>query len=254
MSLITPTKNRINAINFWDDESQSSRIGTPSKIDDTLFILSEQRPSGTTNPALYWDGFVASFSFWALAKPEASHTSKSQSGAKLSIVFVEKASKRQDDCTLATPDEMIAAIRSSLSLQVKELAEAMLVQRPTVYSWIKNEVELASVNRVRLQTMYRIAKFWNRLCRLPADGLLRNSFQDGYSVLDLLKRAEVDEDEVKKRLETLAKARIKQQMKVDEERPTSAAILSKYNIVEDDVADQQQIIDAVTGKRAGLEE
>lgn len=150
-------------------------------------------------------------------------------------------------------NEIIAAIRSSLSLQIKELAEILRVQRPTVYSWIKNEVEPSQTNRERLQHLYRIALKWKQLCNLPADSLIRSTGADGHSVLELLKADEVDQAAIMNRLEGLATQRRKMKREADEKRPTADALAQSLGLEPDDISDQQEFIDALTGRRSNPE-
>ncbi len=147
-------------------------------------------------------------------------------------------------------NEMISAIRSSLSLRIKELAEVLRVQRPTIYSWIKDEVEPSASNRERLQQIYRIASKWNRLCEFPAERFVRAAGTDGHSVLELLKAEEIIEEGIVGRFKGLAAQRLKLKVEVDRYRPTAESIARRYGLAPDDVSDQQHLIDAETGKRS----
>jgi len=146
--------------------------------------------------------------------------------------------------------EIIATIRSSLSLQIKELADVLHVKRPTVYSWINQEVEPSTTNRERLQLIFRLAKKWNGLCHLPMEGLMRKTGKDGHSLLDVLKREHIDELEVFGRFRELAEERMQIQANADKERPTAESIAKRLGLSLHDVRDQQDLIDAETGRRS----
>jgi DNA-binding transcriptional regulator YiaG len=171
----------------------------------------------------------------------------------LTDVEKDDSESRNDSSAFPSHNEIIAAIRSSLSLQIKELAEILRVQRPTVYSWIKNEVEPSPTNRERLQYLYRIARKWKQLCNLPADSLIRSTGADGHSVLELLKADEVDQTAIIKRLEGLATQRRKMKREADEKRPKADSLAQSLGLGPDDISDQQEFIDALTGRRSNPE-
>lgn len=149
--------------------------------------------------------------------------------------------------------EVIAVIRSSLSLQIKELAAIVGVQRTHVYSWINGESQPAAQHRDRLQQVYRLARRWNQLCQFPADDFIRKPGEDGQSVLDLLKSETLDESAIDRRLERLARNRRKLQDETSARRPTVREVAVEHGIDLSKVRDQQHVIDAFTGKRASLE-
>lgn len=162
------------------------------------------------------------------------------------------SSHRRADTPRATLDnsEVIAAIRSSLSLQIKELAVIVGVQRTHVYSWINGESQPAAQHRDRLQQVYRLARRWNQLCQFPAEDLIRRPETDGRSILDLLKDEDIDEPTIARRLEVLARERRQRQVEADARRPTAREVALRHGIDINKVNDQQQVIDAFTGKRS----
>ena len=149
--------------------------------------------------------------------------------------------------------ETIACIRAALSVQIKELAEILHVQRPTIYSWMKGEAEPSATNRVRMQQVYRLATEWNRRCNLPAENLIRASASDGQSVLGLLQADDIDEAGILRRFEALAIERLRIKAEAERSRPEAANIVRRYGHIEAGISDQQHVIDAATGKRATLD-
>jgi DNA-binding transcriptional regulator YiaG len=231
-----------------------SAPGELSPVDRAMTRLMEFQPSGSSNAWRYWYGFTPLQSFDESAIPRMMCGSGGDS-TLTTLIDVEKDDSESSSGSSAFPshNEIIAAIRSSLSLQIKELAEILRVQRPTVYSWIKNEVEPSPTNRERLQHLYRIALKWKQLCNLPADSLIRSTGADGHSVLELLKADEVDQVAIMKRLDGLATQRRKMKREADEKRPTADALAQSLGLGPDDISDQQEFVDALTGRRSNPE-
>lgn len=152
-----------------------------------------------------------------------------------------------------SPGEVIAAIRAALSLQIKELAEILGIERQTVYSWINEEAQPSPQNREQLQKVYRLSCEWNRRCKLPAENLVRTIGTDGQSLLDLLRSDPLDEHKVVSRLSGLALERMKQQASLDAQRPPIRDVARRHGIDPGKVSDQQHVIDAFTGRRATLD-
>lgn len=195
----------------------------------------------------YWNDFSPSTRWRELPVP--SRYCGTGSDSKLFIDIPPK----EDTASALSSNEIIAYIRSSLSLQVKELAEILRVQRPTIYSWIKEESEPSTTNRQRLQQIFRLATSWNHNCYLPADRFIRAPNEDGYSVLDMLREEHLDEDKILTKFRHLASERLKLKTQNDEKRPTSDAIVSRYGLRSDSVSDQQNLIDITTGKRTSID-
>ncbi len=86
----------------------------------------------------------------------------------------------------------IASIRSSLSLKVREVAHVMLVERPTIYSWISGVAQPQKQNRNRLELIYRLATKWSEYSDLPLGHLRKEIGKEGKSVIDLLTAPDVD--------------------------------------------------------------
>lgn len=229
----------------------ASAPGMRYRDNDVTSRLIDIQPSGCDHPSKYWRGFTPVSSYDNAAVPTVLCGTGSDS-VLTKLIELEKSGSAQDDNFVAplSHNETIAGIRSALSLQIKELAEILQVQRPTIYSWIKDEVEPSAVNRERLQQVYRIAAQWARLCKLPAERLVRAAGTDGHSVLDLLKADEIDEGDVVSRFKALMSERMKMKAEADSERPIAAAIARRHGLNPNDISDQQDLIDAETGKRS----
>ena len=115
---------------------------------------------------------------------------------------------------LANVSEAIATIRSALSLQVKELAEALRVERPTVYAWIRGESSPQPENRERLAAILRVAQGWNNHCGLPMEGSVREEFgAGGMTFAGLLRADSIDQKLVSDQIKEIAKKVMARQAK-----------------------------------------
>lgn len=83
--------------------------------------------------------------------------------------------------------EMLASIRTAFSLNVTQLAHALRVERPTIYSWIREDVAPREDNLRRLAAVWELAELWMRVAARPIGTLLHHPpVIDGKSILDLL--------------------------------------------------------------------
>ena len=140
----------------------------------------------------------------------------------------------------------IATIRSALSLQMKELAEAVGVERPTVYSWVKEQNTPQPTNRQRLHAIYRLAEQWNKLTSSPLGKALHHVDTEGRSLFDLLQDSPIPTSTIHNRLRLVAQT-FRSGPPVDS---TSVRELArKHSIDLSRVGDSQDDIDLETGKR-----
>ncbi|HED12158.1 MAG TPA: hypothetical protein ENI62_00610 [Gammaproteobacteria bacterium] len=140
----------------------------------------------------------------------------------------------------------IATIRSALSLQMKELAEAVGVERPTMYSWIKDQNTPQPANRQRLHSIYRFAEQWNKLISTPLGKALHHVDTEGHSLFDLLRDVPIPTSTIHNRLRMMVQAA----KSAPPTHSTSVRELArKHNIDLSRVGDSQDDIDLETGKR-----
>lgn len=140
---------------------------------------------------------------------------------------------------------VVAEVRSSLSLQIKELAEILGVQRPTVYSWLEGDQKPQDQNRRRLLELLKIARIWTQISDQPVGKAIRTQLnKDGHSLLDQLKRDVINLHEVKNHMQALAHGA------TATSRKKSVLDLAKENGFDlSGIRDQRGIVDAMTGKR-----
>lgn len=99
----------------------------------------------------------------------------------------------------------LARIRSNLSLQVAELARILRVERPTIYSWMRDDnIELRSENRERLDQLEDLAISWQELSSAPLGSLIRTPNESGSSIVSLLEQQRFSE--AQKLIEAVAQA------------------------------------------------
>lgn len=168
------------------------------------------------------------------------------------IVKVQKMSigDMPEKLQLKTPSSLVADIRSMLSLQVKELAEAVGVERPTVYAWIKGLSEPQRNNSVRLRQLHRLAQAWGRLSKNPLGAAIREPNDAGQSILDHLKEEPIPEETIRNRFRAIA-SQVRQT--AVSRRPGIREFASEHGIDLSNVQERTDVFDITTGKRDSLE-
>ncbi|MUG94559.1 hypothetical protein F7734_20130 [Scytonema sp. UIC 10036] len=145
----------------------------------------------------------------------------------------------------------ISSIRSSLSLTVTEMAKILRVERQTIYAWIGGSFEPHPSNQSRLNKIHSIAKYWDTLSSLPVGNFVRQSYNNGKSLFDLLSDDVLDEKEIHNHLQLLSedisqgKSSPKKQSK-----PSVRELAARHS---SKVSENNDTIDWLTGKRIGLE-
>lgn len=102
---------------------------------------------------------------------------------------------------------MLGTIRAAFSLNVTELAEVLRVERPTVYSWLREDVTLRPANRERLVSLWRLAERWTQAAGGSLGELKHSPVTDGYTVLDLLRADPLRRHPLGEHLDRLARLR-----------------------------------------------
>lgn len=146
--------------------------------------------------------------------------------------------------------QMISEIRSSLSLQVREVAEIVGVERPTIYSWIRGEVMPQRPNQARLGQLHGYARQWRSYSSRPIGRVVRQSGADGKSLLDLLKAEDQGEAYIVAKFRAIAKHQKESDLARKPSVREKAEELGFPALPEDE---GQREIDFLTGKRFGLD-
>jgi transcriptional regulator with XRE-family HTH domain len=126
------------------------------------------------------------------------------SGATVSWIPHESPSYRvrctsltsQSPVALLDTRERMAGLRRYLSLNISDLARVLRVERPTVYAWLKGSSAPHPGNLKRLEKIYRLAREWRARSSTPMGVYVRESIENGCSVLDHLAEENPDEQAI----------------------------------------------------------
>ena len=168
------------------------------------------------------------------------------------VVETESVSSRQAQTRYLTESagDLIAGIRSAFSLQIKELAEILNVERPTIYAWMKGSAVPQQHNRLRLHQIHRLAMQWNRLSDRPAGTAIREIDAAGRSVVDYLKKDIPPQEIIVGRLKAIAD---ETKAQAASRRPSLSELAKKHGIALREIREQVEEFDIVTGKPFTLE-
>lgn len=151
--------------------------------------------------------------------------------------------------SILSPAEMVSVARAALSFNIKELAQILGVQRPTVYAWIGGEAEPQPENLRRLNALVDCARRWSALTNLPlGEDVRRPHFENGKSLIDLLTVGSPGSLSVKEELQFLAKEVT--QKNAGRKRTSVRGVLAARGL---ERSGSSETLDLMTGKRMGDE-
>lgn len=166
---------------------------------------------------------------------------------------VQKATIAEDvGPTLPVP-RLIAQIRSSLSLQIKQLAEVLNVERPTIYAWIKEQSVPRAQSRRRLRELYLLAKRWDELAPEPLGKALTEIGSDGRSVLDSLLQSDIPHTFILDRFRAIVRDRAHAQAAKPRHKKSLSQLAEEHGIDMSRIKPQDAQLDVLTGKRVALD-
>ncbi|BAY10410.1 hypothetical protein [Calothrix sp. NIES-2098] len=142
--------------------------------------------------------------------------------------------------------ELLSVIRSSLSLNMKEMSQVIQVERQTVYSWLGGTSEPNSSNRKRINQIFQIAQRWKTLSSKPIGGLVRQSYKDGKNLVTMLSEENISREDVFAFLEEISKTAL-----LESSNKTSIRELASIKGLK--IQESTETIDWLTGKRIDLE-
>lgn len=122
---------------------------------------------------------------WPIAF-ESMLESAAPTGASAVFQSTNAAPRRAD---VRTVSDEVAAIKAAFGLSMSQLAEALRVKRPTIYSWIDSArapETLRKGNRERLAKLSSLAKAWNRSSDTPPGHYLSAVVDGNFSLIQLL--------------------------------------------------------------------
>lgn len=94
--------------------------------------------------------------------------------------------RRSTDEIVVSTTEQLTAIQHYFSLTTKELAEALHVSRPTIYSWLRKEQEPYSSNLARISELYALAVRWQETSSKPVGPMVRQFVINQRSLFQML--------------------------------------------------------------------
>lgn len=249
---------------IWTGNRRLPEIYAGTDISSPGFAITEQMPE-PTGTRLAWEEDLSVWQQRSIARqrqqsvspsPAAVFITRTGTGPIVVIlpltVLIQKPSPIESAEPTVSVSRLIAQVRSSLSLQIKQLAEVLGVERPTVYAWIKEESQPRPQKRARLRELYQLARRWDELSNEPLGKALNEVTPDGYSALDFLLQSEIPHALVVERFKAIARARVHNQAATAKGKSLSQ-IAQEIGIDVTRVNDRDDQIDLVTGKRVALE-
>lgn len=116
--------------------------------------------------------------------------------------------QRPSEPTLTTPAEMVEKLREAFGLNVTQLAQALHIERITVYAWLRTDrmEKLNPSNRNRLWRLYQLAKQWGNYAPLAGKYLVEPVPGRNTTLLQMLCAPQLDPGEFAQAYELLAQA------------------------------------------------
>jgi DNA-binding transcriptional regulator YiaG len=140
---------------------------------------------------------------------------------------------------ISTP-ERITQIRKHLSMNIKQLSDALCVGRPTLYHWINEETTPRTTQLNRLKSLYDVARYWIGFSNRPVGKHLVTPLQDGRSLAALLSDPYLDLVKVQAALQTIHSVlEVSDQRKLRSNYRSAASIMRERGYEPDDSATQE---------------
>ncbi|CAM5396876.1 hypothetical protein LSHI6S_02151 [Leifsonia shinshuensis] len=102
--------------------------------------------------------------------------------------------------------EVVNAIRSAFGLSVTDLAAVLGVERPTIYSWLKDQSLPSATRRDRMGLVLRLADTWTAMVGGGAAPALTSTVATGVDLLTALREPKLWEAEIVENLRAQASA------------------------------------------------
>lgn len=157
------------------------------------------------------------------AEPERSFVIKSHE----ITASVRGAAVTARDISLPAKLELI---RGQFGIGMKHLAEALGVERPTIYSWQKEESKPQDKRRERIESLVELAKHWRTLSSHSLGKRVFEPTESGESVMDILKSDTIDAQRVKTMLRKWADSLTESRGKLKAKAATMRAAMEKRGI------------------------
>jgi hypothetical protein len=182
-------------------------------MQSTTELLAGGVPSGArpslNNAVLAAVFFVGTGGF---ALPQmAAHSANPQminrtSSGPIEVRVIGESGEVVDTNRLLDTQEKLAGIRRYLTINVTDMARVLLVARPTVYSWFRDETSLRGRHLQRVEAIYGIARRWRRISSQPVGIFLSQPLSSGDSLLGLLSAKALNEPKIQDAFAQIQKA------------------------------------------------
>ncbi len=128
------------------------------------------------------------------------------SSGSIVVRVIGESGEVVDTNRLLDTQEKLAGIRHYLSMNVTDMARALRVARPTVYSWLRDEAGPRGHHLQRIEAIYGIARRWRRISSQPVGGFLAQPLASGDSLLDLVSAKALNESDIQDAFAQIQKA------------------------------------------------
>lgn len=132
------------------------------------------------------------------------------------------------------PDHSLPAkldlIRLQFGIGTKHLAEALGVERPTVYAWQKEESKPQEKRRERIETLLELAKYWKSLSERSLGKRAFEPVENGQSVMDVLKDDALDVGQAKNMLRKWAESQVATKARLKSKAAAMRAAMEKRGV------------------------
>lgn len=132
------------------------------------------------------------------------------------------------------PDHSLPAkldlIRLQFGIGTKHLADALGVERPTVYAWQKEESKPQDKRRERIETLLELAKYWKSLSERSLGKSAFEPVQNGQSVMDVLKEDALDVEQAKNMLRKWAESQVSAKARLKSKAAAMRAAMEKRGV------------------------
>lgn len=166
-------------------------MGTPPVTGGNIFSPGGTVPKFQNFPDLMagTGGFVTD-ALLALIRP-------SISGTNVTIATWDEVSYVEPG---QTPSKLVGAIRSAFGLSVTDLASVLGVERPTIYSWLRDQSRPNPARLERIGRVLHLADIWTTSRKDGATPLLDAKIRADLTLLDALRDPLVWEAEIESNL------------------------------------------------------
>ena len=137
--------------------------------------------------------------------------------------------------------DRVAYCRHFLSLNMKQMADVLKVQRPTVYSWLEEDTTPHPGNDARLNTLYKVANTWARLADRPLGLMLSNPTSVNKTIFQMLCESNINVPQVRNILSQLVSSKNMSEVSPGEERFAKARSLGYEKLSKKEAAQRLRV-------------